>query len=81
MIIADRAKRPEVWELETNEMSESSYECEECGKVIDEDDAWVEVDIPSDLNEAIGTTTAVVHPDCLEAYREKHPRDSQPLEG
>jgi hypothetical protein len=60
-------------------MSELTYECEECGKLIDENDAWVEVDIASDLTEAIGSTTSVVHPECLEAYREKHPRDSQPL--
>ena len=26
-------------------MPESTYECEECGKLIDENDAWVEVDI------------------------------------
>ncbi len=60
-------------------MSESKYECEECGRAIDQDDAWIEVDIASDLMEAIGSTTAVVHPECLEAYREKHPRDPQPL--
>jgi hypothetical protein len=62
-------------------MPESTYECEECGKLIDENDAWVEVDIASDLTEAIGSATSVVHPECLEAYHEKHPRDSQPLIG
>lgn len=63
-------------------MSELTYECEECGKLIDENDAWVEVDLASDLTEAIGSaTSSVVHPECLEAYREKHPRDPQPLIG
>ena len=63
-------------------MSESTYECEECDKLINEGDAWVEVDIASDLAEPIGTTTAVVHPECLEAYREKQPRNSsQTLNG
>ncbi len=50
------------------------YECEECGKAIYQDSAWLEIDIDVVPDDPKVVFKGRVHADCLERYREKHPR-------
>ena len=55
--------------------------CEECGKDIGPDDAYVEIDIASDSPEEPAVRTVRLHPgDCLTRFRLKHPVRPAPSE-
>ena len=50
------------------------YECEECGKIIDEREKWLEVEIMGNLNGFPFPLKVRVHATCLDPFRKKHPR-------